>query len=213
MRRCFHLLILTLVSILGTSNLARAEGEKKKLKFPDWAFCVAYTIRDADKRDERPRNPGDEDPFDRGATTVPRGSLIRPGHIVDVASLISRSLAQKQLSRDATLKVVSAILEPRAKHPMMDCYEPHHIFVFYSYSGAPVACIEVCLSCSRVKQDPHVKETRDSEWLYETADLVSLARILSDAGLPLNPYKSIEEYEERVRSLSERETKRAEPQR
>ena len=92
----------------------------------------------------------------------------------------------------------------------MECYEPHHIFVFYSHSGAPVACIEVCLSCNRVEQSPKVKWTRSLDGAYETADLLSLARVFSDAGLPLNPYKSLREFEEKLKASNESETEQAE---
>lgn len=177
-----------------------AEEAGKPKQFPEWSFCVAYTIRDADEREARPAPGGD--PFSKGETSwIPKGSLLHEGQIIDVAALTSRTVAQKTLTKEASEKAIAASLDGKARHPVMDCYEPHHLFVFYSYFGKPVACIEVCLTCNHVKTQLDPKE----EPRYRgNADLTALARILSDAGLPLNPYQSFEEYKKRSEAILER---------
>ena len=180
-----------LISIAFSSSCF---GEKENLGYdiPTWSFCVAYVIRDADKRDERPIEQGEEDPFDGGPTFVADGSLLLKKGIVDVAGLASRAVAQKTLNKGSAQKVLKATLRGNAKYPLTSCYEPHHIFIFYTSRGLPVYSIEVCFKCNRVKMQPELKDTRGLGSI-ETADLHALAKVFDDAKLSLTPLKTLNE--------------------
>jgi hypothetical protein len=56
--------------------------------------------------------------------------------------------------------------------------------------------------------NPEVKDT--SRGGYEAADLLAIAKVLSDAGLALTPFKDYETFEQRVRKELERTGESAE---
>ncbi|SHI64161.1 hypothetical protein SAMN02745181_0559 [Rubritalea squalenifaciens DSM 18772] len=193
--------LVSLTWLLSMASLMTVAAEEEK-KFPEWWFCVAYTLRDADEREARPSPGGD--PFAGDKPWIPSG-LVRQRDVVDVAALASRTLAQKTLTKESAQKVIKATFEGGGRHPVMDCYEPHHCFVFYTFLGEPVACIEVCLTCNNVKTNLG-KNLFDQGRL--SVDLVTLARIIHEAGLPLTPYKSLQEYENQAQKKIDAAEKR-----
>ena len=79
--------ILFIATLVGLGDEVKGQ---QKAAFPEWAFCVAYQVRDADERDARPVNPkAGKDPFDDGDSRIPHG-LIDDKNIVDVAALTTR---------------------------------------------------------------------------------------------------------------------------
>lgn len=162
--------------------------------FPRWAFCVVYQVRDADLREARPVDPdAEKDPFHDEDTWVPL-NLLHEHHVVDVAALSTRVVKSRVLDHRSAEAAIRAMIQGAERHPMMDCYDPHHLFVFYCHEGAPVAALEVCFSCSRVKMSPDRRGRLQGLDAFETADLAGLAKVASDAGLELSPFDSLDAY-------------------
>ena len=203
--------ILLVTTITG---LCEAVQEKPKLSFPKWAFCVAYQVRDPDERDARPIDPNAEkDPFSDGDTRIPYGQ-INDRNVIDVAALTTRLVKSGALKHQAAEAVIQGVTAGAKRHPIMECYDPHHLFVFYGYEGHPVAAIEVCFSCNRVKMTPEIRAAgpygAGTFGTFETADLAGLAKIASDAGLDLKPFASVDAYVQRLDQLTKRIDKEAE---
>lgn len=196
--RTRSLVLLLIATIMGVCEEA---PNQQKITFPKWAFCVAYQVRDADVRETRPVDPKSEkDPFNDGANWIPH-SLINVRNIVDVAALSTRIAKSGVLKHQAAEGVIRSTTEGNERHPIMDCYDPHHLFVFYGYEGNQVAAIEVCFSCNRVKMIPEVRDRGGVIGPFETADLAGLAKIATEAGLDLKPFASLEAYVQRLASL------------
>lgn len=73
--------------------------------------------------------------------------------------------------------------------------EPSWRFVFHALDGNPVAAIEVCSTCNRVKTTPQLKADGG---VMETAVLAVLAKIASEAGLKLKPFPTLKTYLQRL---------------
>ena len=201
------LALLLIATFVGLGDETRGQV---KIAFPEWAFCVAYEVRDPDDRDARPVDPkADKEPFGDGDTRIPYG-LINDRNIVDVAALSTRIVKSGTLKHEAAEEVIRGSTKGTERHPIMECYEPHHIFVFYDYDGSPVAAIEVCFSCNRVKMTPEVRAMGGRFGPFETADLAGLARVATEAGLDLKPYGSVDAYVERLEKLAKRTKEEAE---
>ena len=184
-------------------GLTEEVPDQQSITFPEWAFCVAYQIRDADDRDARPVDPhGEKDPFNDKDTRIPYG-LINERNIVDVAALSTRIVKSKVLSKQSANEVIRGTTQGAEQHPVMECYEPHHIFIFYAYEGHPVGAIEVCFSCNRVKMNPEVR-IGGGRGSLETADLAGLAKIAFAAGLDLKPFASVHAYVQRLDQVEKR---------
>lgn len=202
------------VILLATAFAGLCEDvpEKPMDTFPKWAFCVAYQVRNPDERDARPVDPSPDavkDPLNDGDTWIPCG-LINDRNVVDVAALSTRLVKSGSLKHQAAEEVIRGTTAGTERHPIMECYEPHHLFVFYGYEGHPVAAIEVCFSCNRVKMSPEVRARKGTFGPFETADLAGLAKIASEAGLDLKPFASLDAYVQRLDQLKKRGTKEAE---
>jgi hypothetical protein len=203
-------LIRLVVFLLASAIAGRSEEPpaKQRNAFPKWAFCVAYQFRDADERDARPVDPnGEKNPFDDGNTWIPH-ALLNGRSIIDVASLSTRAIKSGTLKHEVAEQVIRGATQGAKEHPVKECYEPHHVFVFYSYEGQPVAAIEVCFSCNRVRMSPEVLERATGS--FETADLAALAKIASATGLSLSPFVSLEEYLRRLNATDDRVKRAAE---
>ena len=171
---------------------------------------MAYQVRDPDVRDARPVDPkAEKDPFNDGNTWIPY-DLINDRNIVDVAALSTRLVKSGVLKHDAAEGVIRGSTQGTKRHPIMECYDPHHLFVFYDYEGRPVAAIEVCFSCNRVQMSPEVRVRRGTFGPFETADLAGLAKIVTEAGLDLKPFASLDAYVQRLDRLTKRITEEAE---
>jgi hypothetical protein len=205
--RTRFLALLLVATIVG---LCEEAPDQQQNTFPKWVFCVAYQVREPDERDARPVDPkAEKDPFNVGDTLIPQG-LINDRNIVDVAALSTRLVKSGVLKHDAAEDVLRGTINGTKRHPIAECYEPHHLFVFYDYEGHPVAAIEVCFSCNRVKMTPEVRFGGGAIGPFETADLVGLAKIATEAGLDLMPHASFEAYTQNLDQLTKRRSERAE---
>ncbi len=169
------------------------------------AFAVAYFLGDVDeKKDKRPALAGD--PFaikdasgkaeDRLPTTrVLLGPSGRGGQglSLDVANLLARARQRARLPLDKLTTVVEAVVQPEAKAPIKECYDPHHVVICYDESGVPCGAVEICVSCNACRVYSGPFQTQE-------CDIVKVARVLVEAGLPLSGEKnlSIEDYAREV---------------
>jgi hypothetical protein len=207
MKKCIFIHLAAAFLTITTTGLSEEVVGQQRVSFPKWDFCVAYQVRDADERDARPNTNDEKDPFnERGAVTIPH-NLIHHRQIVDVAALSTRTVKSGGLKRETAEGVFRAATLGSKRHPIMECYTPHHIFVFYSHEGQPVAAIEACFTCNRVVMKPEIRERAGTFGPYETADLANLAKIAADAGLSLKPYPTLEAYHQRLKQLDERAKK------
>jgi hypothetical protein len=206
-------LLTSAVILLSTMLSSAGQDEKRseQTRFPKWACCIAYQVRDADKRDARPANPADLDPFAEDKKTQIPYHLLSERHIVDVAALSTRIVTSALLKHDTAVRVIHDVTKGSKRHPIMECYEPHHIFIFYNHEGQPVAAIEVCFSCNRVKMNPEIRDGQGVIGSFETSDLLDLAKIASTHGFALAPFDSLDAYAQRTKRLEEQMKKQAEP--
>lgn len=206
------LLLATLLSLICIPCHAEDQptGNKALDLISQSAFCIAYTFRDADERDLRPRLAAD--PFAAKGEKeegIREGSILSQGEgIVDVAALVSRVTAQARVSKAQISRLTTAVLKTDALFPIFDCYNPHHAFVFYSPHGEPLCCIEICFSCTGFKTSPTLRVATVDEEIRGVvgADLREIARLFDELKLPLTPYKSFAELEKRLTKL-EQDTK------
>jgi hypothetical protein len=190
MKSIIRLLSLFLPIMLSTLCHAEEASNVKKKTFPEWAFCMVYQVRDPDKREAR---DGLGDPLSEDGKSIPR-DLIHGARIIDVAALTSRMVKSCMLKREQAEAAIRDTTQSDKRYPISDCYDPHHIFVFYGAFGNPVAAIEICFQCKRVLMTPEIRANEGQVDRCETADLASLAKIVSEAGLELTSYKSLEAY-------------------
>ncbi|SKB02091.1 hypothetical protein SAMN02745166_03539 [Prosthecobacter debontii] len=129
---------------------------------PAYAKVVGYRFRIPSEDSKRP---------------IPSGfTLLRSGRL-------DSALLERQKTKAADLKpedihtLTSAINAKEVVSPTA-CYDPHHIFVFYSDTGVVVAAIEVCFGCTGVSALPDVAEPR---WYCH--DFIALAKLTSRLGL------------------------------
>ena len=202
---------LIAIILFGLSSLAGYGQTIEKTAIPkvirESSFCIAYEIRDADKREERlvtaglfGINPDEKIPY------IPPNIIVSGGHL-DIASLISRTVRQKRLTQEQQTLVNNATFEPKVIYPRMSCHDPHHIFLFYNEYGAPTACLEVCFSCNSIKfadkllnPKPLPKGesedfSKDGNWdaPITTGDMLAIAKVCQQLGMELGKFKNLEE--------------------
>lgn len=211
-----------LITFTSNAQNVKSSGIPKVVR--EASFCIAYEIRDADKREERLLPPDKDDPFadpsNKDTPYIPHGSiLISRGHL-DFASLISRTIKQKKLTKEQQSSLNSATFQPKATYPPMACHDPHHIFLFYNELGMPLACIEVCFSCNTIKfadnllnppklrkpdskSDPWEESPKQDEWrtINLNGDMLAIARLCQELGLSLGKYKTFEDYQKKRKPI------------
>ena len=164
---------------------------------PDWSFCVANVLRDGNESDLRAG--GGDDPFhEKEELRMPYPSILKGMYkglvLLDVEGLAARAMSQKRVDKAGVEKLLKALREPTTVYPSMDCYDPHHAFVFYDTQGIPRASIEVCLTCNSVETLPELSHST-------RANMLKIAQLISGVGLPLTPVKSMESYTKRCERL------------
>lgn len=78
------------------------------------------------------------------------------------------------LDGDQKRRLISAVTSRVEPYATVDCWWPHHAFVFWDPLGNPVAEVDICFGCLQVKGGPS-----------DMPDIVALADLVSDLGLPL----------------------------
>jgi hypothetical protein len=171
-----RLFVLGLAALAGGAAVSPSPADAKA-KDPstdatkDAAFCMAYAMRDGEKGDVRPE-----------AESV----LLKSG-LLDIATFAARIVAQARLTDEQAGRVADAVAKGKGHREKAVCYMPHHLFVFYSASGRPLGCIEVCFICSQVQTAGPIPVAKAPNIFIETADLETIRNILIEAKLPLAP--------------------------
>ena len=181
-------LISLLSIIVGRAGAQETTAEpEQKHPIPRFDFCVAYVLRDPDARDARP------DPEDPAKKSHPAGGILANAKKeIDVAALAGLASRQHVLNGEQAASVLEATTSGRERLPVMECYEPHHAFVFYTNTGKPVGCVEICFTCNSWKISP---EGNALESFDGFCDLPRFAKLFVEFGLPLTPYTSFEDFE------------------
>jgi len=162
MRFLAAVFFFALSAVTATSGDKAAPDSKTAWTPPTYSKVVGYRFR----------IPGED-----SKEAVPSGfSLLRKG-VLDSALLEKQKTKTVDLKMEDVHKLTSAINAKEAVSPAA-CYDPHHIFVFYSDTGAVVAAIEVCFGCTGVSALPEVAEPR---WYRH--DFIALAKLTDGLGL------------------------------
>ena len=118
---------------------------------------------------------------------------------VDMQSLEKFSSSEAELSRPQTDQLLGAVLKCDEGFPVMLCYMPHHIFVFYSELNEPVAAIEVCFSCNNIQMWPDAANVRSPG-----IDLPTLAHLANELKIGFgSPQLTLRKYLENLRKEQE----------
>ena len=103
-------------------------------------------------------------------------SLIKEGQL-DTDRLAQITTGSATLTPEQVTKLTSALYTEQ-RYGFVACYDPHHLFVFYSDSGAVVAAIEICFKCRGLAAFPRMPES-----FSRHHDLIALARLVDSLGL------------------------------
>ncbi|HEY1083332.1 MAG TPA: hypothetical protein VGE29_13780 [Prosthecobacter sp.] len=141
------------------------------------SYCVAYVLSDAPGRDP--------------------DSFLDPEKVICQEQVSARTIGMKRLPPEAGQRILDATFSRTASNPLSACYDPHHLFVFYAGNGHPLAAVELCLTCGGVDISPSDRDRDVLLSISSSADLNALAKVLEEAGLPLTPFKSLDEYRAR----------------
>jgi hypothetical protein len=97
---------------------------------------------------------------------------------IDHKRLVRDSIRFDQLSSCQINDLLGAVLTPKISSPQAMCYEPRHMFVFYSDTLTPIAAIEACYSCQDIVTWPKLPERH-------AVDFDTLKQIRDQLGLKL----------------------------
>lgn len=151
-------------------SFAEEAPPPRPVALPEYSHCMAYVLNDAD-----------------GHVLLQSGD-----ELLDVKALAARKTKETRLTPEQAKGVIAAASADVPRLPPMECYEPHHVFVFYSKAAEPVACLEVCFTCNAAKFRPGVDPENATLYRY---DQNALAKMVGELKLPLTPYTSLEDYE------------------
>lgn len=161
-------IIVASLLLLAATFTASFAGEK----LPAEAKSAWIPARYSKVIGYRFRIPGED-----SKEAVPSGfSLLKKGS-VDTALLERLAVKSVELRPEQIRKLTTAVNAKEATSPAA-CYDPHHIFVFYSDTGAIVAAVEICFSCTGVSAIPGIAEPR---WYRH--DFLALAKLTDELGL------------------------------
>jgi hypothetical protein len=163
-------LLLALLWLPAAVSLAEEKIPQRPVALPEYSYCMAYVLNDAD-----------------GNVLLQSGD-----ELLDVKALAARKTKEARLTPEQAKGVIVAASADVPRLPPMECYEPHHVFVFYSKAEKPVACLEVCFTCNAAKLRPSADPENATLYRY---DQNALAKMVGELKLPLTPYTSLEDYE------------------
>jgi len=132
-------------------------------------------------------------PSDGSEGPVPSGFSLLKNGAIDIAQLEKLKQKSAELTVAQTSKLLTAVNGKEAIHPAA-CYDPHHVFLFYSGEGTIVAAVEVCFSCTGICTMPGISEAR---WYRH--DFAALARLTDELGL-WQESRTVNEWEKAILS-------------
>jgi hypothetical protein len=155
--------LLLLVSLVTASGGDKATPESSQVWTPPhYAKVIGYRFR----------LPGEN-----SKEAVPSGFTLLPDGLLDSALLAKQKTKSAELKPADIRRLTSAINAAKVVSQAA-CYDPHHIFVFYSDAGTVVAAIEVCFGCTGVSAVPAVAKPR-----WGRHDFIALAKLTHRLGL------------------------------
>lgn len=92
--------------------------------------------------------------------------------------LIALTRASKDLTVQQANRLLTATFSSEGHTGMGACYQPHHLFVFYSPDGSVSQAIEICFGCRMITVAPVPSDSPQP-----TANLKELAVLCSELGL------------------------------
>jgi hypothetical protein len=199
MKKSILVISVFFYSLIAQPLISEDTSKPEPVSFPQWSFCVAYQFRDVGRDDDKNRPSHEDDPF---GGSWHGASLLNDKNIVDVAGLSSLVIKSKILTQSIGKAAEKATTSTTNRNWVSDCYDPHHIFVFYTSEGHPVAAAEVCFECNRVKITPDGCIGANTNSVIENADLKMLAKIAIEAGLSIEPFKSYDAYSKNLEKRS-----------
>jgi hypothetical protein len=101
---------------------------------------------------------------------------------VDIEQLETLAVKSAELNKDQVAVLLKATFSRTHRAGTAACYDPHHIFIFYSKDERVVGAIEVCFSCTGISTFP---DTPKSYWYRH--NFVALAHLADELGLWLEP--------------------------
>ena len=120
---------------------------------------------------------------------VPSGFSLLNKSGVDTKQLAELTVKSVELTKQQIADLLRATFNPTHRVNPAACYDPHHIFIFYSDDGTALSAIEVCFSCTGIATTP---DTPKSKWYRH--DFVALARLTDALGLWLE-HRTVAQYE------------------
>ena len=207
--RLFLLLVLTFQSLTGDEPTKEKEDDSLKY-FQTAAYCIAYELSDTAKKIS-------DIPSQKDFESLQKSRILASRTHLNIVGLTTRTIRQKLLTKDQIDDLTKATFKSKVHYPAMDCYDPHHIFIFYDFIGAPLACIEVCFTCNAIKYAPDFQNlslqkkldaseedpdpfdddgSQFKDWspYIASGDFLAIAKICIQAGMNLGEFKTVEDF-------------------
>ncbi len=127
-------------------------------------------------------------PSDGSTEPVKSGFTLLRGAALDTKTLAELSVKSVELTEPQVKRLLNASFCMDKRMSPAACYDPHHIFVFYSVDGKPLNAIEVCFSCTGVAMLPNAGEP-----YWRRHDFAALARLTDELGLWMES-RTVEKY-------------------
>ena len=132
-------------------------------------------------------------PSDGSQGPVPSGFSLLKNGAVDAAQLEKLKQKSAELTPAQTSKLLAATNGKEIIHPAA-CYDPHHLFLFYSGEETIVAAVEVCFNCTGIYATPGISKAR---WYRH--DFAALARLADELSL-WQEGRTVDEWEKAILS-------------
>jgi len=132
-------------------------------------------------------------PSDGSEGPVPSGFSLLKNGAVDVAQLEKLKQKSVELTAAQTSKLLTATNGKEIIYPAA-CYDPHHLFLFYSGERTVVAAVEVCFNCTGIYATPGISK---AQWYRH--DFIALARLADELGL-WQEGRTVDEWEKAILS-------------
>lgn len=127
-------------------------------------------------------------PSDGSTEPVESGFTLLRGAALDTQALSELSVKSVELTEPQVKRLLNASFSADKIASPAACYDPHHIFVFYSVDGKPLNAIEVCFSCTGMSTLPGADRA-----YWNRCDFSALARLAEELGLWMEN-RTVDEY-------------------
>ena len=91
--------------------------------------------------------------------------------VINEGRLNATARESAALTTGQTTRLLQYVFKPKIGNGPSACYDPEHVFVFYSANNHPVAALEVCFSCKTIRCWPD----KAGDPFHDFADMAKLA--------------------------------------